>query len=78
MSHHLRIAQRVRKGILYKQYNIGWNEEVKPMAENKEGYTCTVHYSEDTSKRMTEALTDLYYKMQKGIAENEEHDNRTA
>lgn len=48
------------------------------MAENKEGYTCTVHYSEDTSKRMTEALTDLYYKMQKGIAENEEHDNRTA
>ena len=48
------------------------------MAENNGGYTCTVHYSEDTSKRMTEALTDLYYKMQRGIAENEEHDDKTA
>ena len=61
-----------------KQSYIEINEEVKSMAENNGGYTCTVHYSEDTSKRMTEALTDLYYKMQRGIAENEEHDDKTA
>lgn len=61
--------------------NIGSSEEVESMAEKNSGYTCTVHYSEDTSKRMTEALTDLYYKIQKGIAENEEHnehDDKTA
>lgn len=48
------------------------------MPEENGGYTCTVHYSEDTTKRMTEAFTDLYYKIKNGIAENNEHDDRTA
>lgn len=43
-------------------------------------YTCVVEYSEDTSQRLTEALTDLYYKIQRGIAENgpDKHDDETA
>ncbi len=49
------------------------------MAKGAE-YTCVVEYSEDTSQRLTEALTELYYNIQRGIAENgqDKHEDETA
>lgn len=42
-------------------------------------YTCVVEYSEDTSQRLTEALTELYYKIQRGIENGpDKHDDETA
>ena len=46
------------------------------MAKNKEEYTCTATYSEDCSKRLTEALVDIYYsrKLQREIEQKEDTD----
>lgn len=45
----------------------------------KEDYTCTVHFTEGSDQRITEAFVDLYYRRLRGLTkQDKETDDETA